>query len=104
MGALIKNKKAYFDFEILEHFEAGIGLYGFEVKALRKKQGSLEGAYVIIRGNEAFLVGMHIPPYQTANTSDNYEPNRIRKLLFHQKEIKQTISLKKQKNFTIKPI
>ena len=104
MSTLLKNKKAYFDYEVLEHFEAGIELFGFEVKALRKKQGSLEGAYIIIRGNEAFLVGTHIPPYQVANTPDGYDPNRVRKLLLHQKEIQQLIGLEKQRNLTIVPL
>ena len=64
MAALIQNKKAKFNYEILEQYEAGMELFGFEVKSLRKKQGSLEGSHVIIRGGEAFLVSATIPPFQ----------------------------------------
>lgn len=102
--ALIQNKKILFDYEILEKFEAGLKLHGFEVKSLRKRQGSLKGAYVIIRGGEAFIVGMHVPPYQTGNTSKDYDPYRVRKLLLNKKEIAQMAGLEKQKGLTIVPL
>ena len=84
--ALIHNKKAGFNYEFLEKHEAGIKLLGFEVKALKNGQGSLEGAYVIVRGEEAFVVGMQIPPYQPANTPKNYDPMRPRKLLLAKRD------------------
>ncbi len=87
MSNLITNKKATFNYEILERFEAGVELFGFEVKALRAKLGNLAGAYVIIRGGEVFLVGAHISPYQPKNTPTDYEPERARKLLLTKKEI-----------------
>jgi SsrA-binding protein len=102
--SLIENKKAYFNYEILEKLDAGIELFGFEVKALRNGQGSLEGTHVTVRGNEAFIIGMNIPPYQTANTPKDYEPTRNRKLLLTKKEILSLIGTEKQKGLTIVPI
>ena len=102
--SLIQNKKVYLNYEIQETFSAGIELFGFEVKSLRKKQGSLEGAYIIARGNEVFLIGATIPPYQPTNTPDNYDPARNRKLLLTKKEIERLSSFEKQKGLTIVPI
>jgi len=102
--ALVKNKKAYFNFTILDSYEAGVELFGFEVKSLKEGQGSLEGAYVIIRGGEAFLVSAYIPPYQLANTPKNYDPYRIRRLLLHKKEIGMLVGNEKQKGLTIVPL
>jgi len=85
--SLIENRKAYHDYEILEKFEAGLELKGFEVKALKNGRGSLAGSRVIIRGNETFIVGMDIPPYQSANTPKNYDSQATRRLLLKKKEI-----------------
>ena len=68
---LLENRKARFNYELKEKFEAGIELLGHEVKSLRQKTGSLEGAYVIVRGGEPFLVNAYIPPYQPKNTPQN---------------------------------
>lgn len=102
--SLIENRKAYFNYEILEKLDAGIELLGFEVKAIRKGQGSLEGTHVTIRGNEVFIIGMNIPPYQVANTPKEYEPTRNRKLLLTKKEIESLAGTEKQKGLTIVPI
>lgn len=102
--ALIQNKKVRLNYEITETFEAGMELFGLEVKSLRLKQGSLDGAHVIVRGNEAFLVGATIPPYQPSNTPETYDPTRNRKLLLTKKEISQLSGLEKQKGLTIVPI
>lgn len=102
--ALIQNKKAYFDYEILEKIEAGIKLFGFEVKSLKKSQGSLLGSHVIIRGNEGFVVNMDISPYQVANTLKEYDPKRNRKLLLNKKEISKLSEYEKQKGLTIIPL
>ena len=104
MAVLTQNKKAYFDYEILEKFEAGLELRGFEVKALRNKLGSILGARVIIRGGEAFVVGMEIPPYQPANTPKEYEPQRTRKLLLKKSEIKYLSGKGEERGLTIVPI
>ncbi len=100
----VKNKKAYFNFEILETFEAGMELFGFEVKALRKGQGSLEGSHATIRGNEAFLINAHIPPYQIGNAPKDYDTRRNRRLLFTKKEINTLTGLETQKGLTLLPI
>lgn len=101
---LIANKKAYFNYEILEKIEAGVELLGFEVKSLKKGQGSLKGSYVIVRGNEAFVVNMQIPPYQPANTPKDYDPSRIRRLLVTKKEIERLFKEGEQKGLTIVPV
>jgi len=101
--ALIQNKKAYFNYELLEKIEAGIELLGFEVKSLKLGRGSLDGAYVIIRDMEVFLIKAHIPPYQPSNTPKEYDPYRERRLLLNKKEIEQLIGFEKQKGLTIVP-
>ena len=104
MAVLLKNKKAHFDYEISETLEAGIELFGYEVKSLRGKLGSLEGSHVVIRGGEAYLVGANIPPYQPANTTKEYDPARNRRLLLTKKEIASLESTERQKGLTIVPI
>lgn len=102
--ALVSNKKAYFDFEILERFEAGLELFGFEVKSLKSGQGSLAGSYIILRGGEAFLVEASIPPYQPANTPKEYDERRPRRLLLTKKELSELIGIEKQKRLTMVPL
>ena len=104
MADLLQNKKVFFDYEILEKFEAGLELRGFGVKALRNKLGSILGSRVIIRGGEAFVVGMEIPPYQAANTPKDYEPQRTRKLLLKKSEIKYLAGKGEERGLTIVPI
>ena len=101
---LIINKKAHFNYEIMETFEAGISLFGQEVKSLKKSQGSLLGAHVIVRGGEAYIVGMHIPPYQPNNTPKEYDPDRTRQLLLTKKELGELALAEAQKGLTIVPI
>lgn len=104
MGALIYNKKASFNYEILETFEAGLELLGCEVKALRAKRGSLEGAHVTVRGGEAFLIGAQIPPYQAKNTPGDYDERRNRRLLLSRKELASLAGLESQRGLTLVPI
>ncbi len=87
MAHLAGNKRARFDFDILETFEAGLALLGTEVKSIRAGRAKLEGSYVVVRGGEAFLVGASIPAFQVVNTSRAYDPERSRKLLLSQKEL-----------------
>ena len=101
---LVTNKKVFFDYEILERFEAGIALFGYEVKAIRKGKASLVGSRVIVRGSEAFLVGASVSPYQEANTPKGYDSTRPRKLLLHEKEIARLGSAEGKKGLTIVPI
>jgi len=100
---LIKNKKAHLKFAVLENFSAGIELTGQEVKALRNKLGSLEGARVVVRGGEAFIVGMTIPPYQPANAPKAYDPERPRRLLLNKKEVAELLGAESKKGLTIVP-
>lgn len=104
MAKLIINKKVHLNYEILEHFEAGMELFGFEVKALRNKLGSLEGSHITVRGEEVYLIGATIPPYQPANTPESYEPTRNRRLLLTKKEIGKLAGLENQRGLTIVPI
>ncbi len=91
------------NYEVLERFEAGLELEGFEVKCLRAKQGSLEGAYVVVRGNEAYLIGSYIPPYQNGNTPKDYDPKRNRRLLLNKKQLLE-LATTEHKNLTIVPL
>ena len=100
---LIKNRKARYDYEIKKTWDAGIVLTGQEVKSVRLKQASLEGAYVKVLNLEAWLINARINPYQYA-TLDNYDPNRSRKLLLAKKEIYQLIDALDNKNFTAVPL
>ena len=104
MANYAENRKARFDYEILDKYEAGIELLGSEVKSVRGGQMSLEGAFVIIRGGEAFLINSNIPPYQAKNTSADYEPLRNRKLLLTKKEIAELAETEKNKSLTIIPM
>lgn len=102
--AYIENKKARFDFEFLETFEAGVELLGHEVKAIKKGMGSLEGAHVVVRGGEAFVIGGTISPYQTKNTPKSYDSERARRLLLNKKEIATIADAEGKKGLTIIPI
>ena len=104
MSDIATNKKARFDYEILETFEAGIELVGHEVKALRTRGASLEGSFAIIRGGEAFLTGLDIPPYQTGNVPADYDSKHIRRLLLSKKEIAVLAEIDSKKGLTIVPL
>ncbi|HEY4511998.1 MAG TPA: SsrA-binding protein SmpB [Candidatus Paceibacterota bacterium] len=104
MSALITNKKAGFNYEILETFSAGIELFGFEVKSVRAGQGELAAAHVTVRGGEAFLIGATIPPYQPKNSPKDYDPERNRKLLLTKKELDTMTTLENGKGLTIVPL
>ena len=110
MRIISKNKKAYFNYEILEKFEAGISLTGQEVKSIKTRSMSLKGGYVVLKDQskkktpEVFLIGCSISPYQPNNTSPDYNPKRSRKLLLKKSEIKHLIGKSKQKGLTIVPL
>ncbi len=101
---LVENKKAFLKYAPLEHFAAGIELTGSEVKALRLKLGSLEGSRVVVRGGEAFIVGMTIPAYQPLNTPKEYDPEKPRRLLLKKPEIAQLADAESKKGLTIVPL
>lgn len=101
---LVVNKKLTLTYSILETFETGIELLGHEVKSLRAHLGSLDGAKVIIRGGEAFLVGSYIPPYQPNNTEKGYDPHRTRRLLLSKEEIMTLVRKEESTNLTMHPV
>lgn len=102
--SFVENRKAYFNYEIKDTYEAGIELLGFEVKSVRAGKVSLDGSHVIVRGGEAYIVGMTIQPYQVKNTPANYEPDRTRRLLLVKKEIVELEKLGETKGLTIVPL
>jgi len=104
MASYAENRKARFNYEFLEKYETGIELLGTEVKSVREGQMSLEGAFVIIRGGEAFLINANIPPFQPKNAPKDYDPLRNRKLLLTKKEIAELAGSEKNKSLTIVPI
>lgn len=102
--ALVENRKALFSYEVLEKLEAGIELFGHEVKAVRGGMASLAGSYVIVRGGEAFLVGATISPYQAGNVPKDYDPGRNRKLLLNKDEIDKLAGSATREGLTTVPI
>ena len=96
------NRKAKFEYFLIETFEAGIALQGSEIKSIRAGQISLAEAYVQTDGQEAWLMGAHIAPYEQANRF-NHDPLRPRRLLLHKKEIRQLWDSVRQKGMTIVP-
>ncbi|MBI2096671.1 MAG: SsrA-binding protein SmpB [Candidatus Sungbacteria bacterium] len=98
------NRKASFDYEILETYEAGIELFGFEVKAIRSGRIMLSGAFAVPRGSELWLTNATIPPYQAANTPRSYNPERPRRLLLHKSEIATLIGKSRQGGLTLIPL
>jgi SsrA-binding protein len=102
--ALITNRKAAFDYELIDRYDAGIVLLGGEVKSVKGGHGSLEGARVLIRGGEAYLVGATIPPYQPNNKGGSHDATRTRKLLLKKGEIERLAATSSTKGLTIVPI
>ena len=100
---IAQNKKAYHDYFVDERYEAGIALYGTEVKSLRKGAVNLKDCYCTIRDGEIFVLGMHISPYEHGNIF-NREPLRERKLLMHRREIMKLHGLLTQKGLTLIPL
>lgn len=98
------NKKAGFDYEILESHEAGLVLFGYEVKAMKTGHVSLAGSYVVSKGNEFYLINALVPPYQPVNTPVDYDQKRSRKLLLKKSEIASLIGKSKIKGLTLIPL
>jgi SsrA-binding protein len=100
---ITENKKAWFDYEILEKFEAGLVLQGSEVKSLRDSQVNLKDSYVAFRGHEAFLQNAHINVYM-ASSYNNHEPERLRKLLLHEHELEKIAKAVTEKGLSCVPL
>lgn len=98
-----RNKKAFHEFEILEKYEAGITLYGTEVKALRQGRANLKDSFCRVRHGEVYLHNMHIAPYEMGNR-ENHDPTRVRKLLLHKEEIAKLVKKTELRGFTLIPL
>jgi len=104
MPILATNKKANFDYEILEKQEAGIELKGHEVKSVKQGSINLKGAFVSFYQNQAWLNNAHISKYKQAGNLKDYDPTRRRKLLLHRKQIKYLLGKSQEKGLTIIPL
>lgn len=104
LPTLAYNKRAKFDYDLIETYEAGLELLGTEVKSVRAKNVSLKGAFVTIKDNQAWLTNATIPPWQMVNAPKEYDPARPRRLLVKKSELKHFIGAKQQQGLTIIPI
>ncbi|MBR2371011.1 MAG: SsrA-binding protein SmpB [Clostridia bacterium] len=100
---IAQNRKAYHEYFVLEKFEAGIALFGTEVKSLRGGAVNLKDAYCSIKNGELFVIGMHVSPYEKGNIF-NRDPLRVRKLLMHKKEIVRLHAKVSQEGLTLIPL
>ncbi|TXH01972.1 MAG: SsrA-binding protein SmpB [Rhodocyclaceae bacterium] len=98
------NKKAFHDYFVEEKYEAGIVLEGWEVKAIRAGRMNIKESYVIIKGGELFLIGMHISPLAQASTHNFHDPIRTRKLLLHTREISKLIGKVERAGYALVPL
>ncbi|PKO00034.1 MAG: SsrA-binding protein, partial [Chloroflexi bacterium HGW-Chloroflexi-5] len=101
--SIAKNRKAEFEYFLLEHFESGIALHGSEIKSIRAGQVSLQEAYVEVKEDSAWLVEAHIANYSPASYN-NHDPKRNRQLLLHKKEIRKLWDAVRQKGVTVVPV
>jgi SsrA-binding protein len=102
-NVVCQNKKAHFNFEIVERFEAGMVLTGTEVKSLREGRANLKDSYARIKRGEVWLYDFHISPYPHAYYG-NHEPERVRKLLLHNSEIRRLVGKTQEKGFSLVPL
>ena len=102
--SIIDNRKAFHDYFIEDKYEAGLVLQGWEVKAIRAGRANIKESYVVIRGAEIFIVGMHITPLTTASSHVRHDPTRTRKLLLHKKEIARLIGKVERAGYTLVPL
>jgi SsrA-binding protein len=103
-AAIAENRKAFHDYFIEERYEAGIALEGWEVKAIRAGRVQLKEAYVMVRGEEVFLIGAHVSPLAEASTHVRPDPVRTRKLLLHSDEIRRLIGKVQRAGYTLVPL
>ena len=104
MTTLSENRRVRFDYTILERVDAGIELFGHEVKSIKAAKMTLAGSFGVVRGNEIYLIGSNIPPYQVGNVSKDYDPTRSRRLLLKREEIIELISKMKERGLTLIPL
>jgi SsrA-binding protein len=101
---IAENRRARFDYEVKETFEAGIELKGYEVKSAKGGRLQIAGSQVLIRGGEAWLVNSHIPPYQPKNMPVDYAEDRVRRLLLAKSEIKSMMGILQDKSQRLIPL
>src|SRR6056297_603693 len=104
MSTLAKNKKAYHEYDILEDFEAGMVLNGQEVKSIKEGRVSLQGSYIAIQKGDPYLLGVKVPAYQPQNASNDYKPERKRKLLLQQNQIEYLAGKTEKQGLTLIPL
>ena len=104
MSVVIRNRKAYYNYEIAEKYEAGIKLFGLEVKAIKEGKGQLAGSFIKIEGNSVWIIGLHIPPYSKSGNLQSYDPSRRRKLLLRSEEIKSLKGKMDRKGYSLVPL
>jgi len=104
MKTLAENRKAYFDYEILEKFEAGMVLTGQEVKSIKSGRINLAGSYVVFKNDGFYLLNANVPAYQPKNAPPYYDPTRLRKLLLNKSEIKYLVGKSQGKHLTLPPL
>jgi SsrA-binding protein len=102
-GPVVRNRKALHDYHIIDRWEAGIELWGSEVKSLREGKANLQDAYARIEGGQVYLVNAHISPYDPA-ARDNHDPRRERRLLLHRHEIRRLFGKVNEKGLTLVPL
>jgi SsrA-binding protein len=102
--SIAENRKAFHDYFIEERYEAGLALEGWEVKAIRAGRVQLKEAYVILKGEEVFLIGAHVSPLAEASTHVRPDPVRTRKLLLHAEEIRRLIGKVQRAGYTLVPL
>ena len=102
--SIAENKKAFHDYFIEERFEAGLVLEGWEVKAIRAGRTQLKEAYVVLKGEEVFVIGMHVSPLLSASTHIHPDATRSRKLLLRAEEIRKLIGLVERAGYTLVPL
>lgn len=102
--SIVDNKKAFHDYFVEERYEAGLVLEGWEVKAIRAGRANIKEAYVVLKGAEPFVIGMHVSPLATASTHVKPDPTRSRKLLLNAEEIRKLIGKVEQRGYTLVPL
>jgi SsrA-binding protein len=102
--SIVENRKAFHDYFIEERYEAGLALEGWEVKAIRGGRAQIAEGYVVVRGDELFLIGANISPLPTVSTHFTPDPTRTRRLLLHAEEIRRLIGKVEQRGYTLVPL
>ncbi len=102
--SIVENRKAFHDYFIEERYEAGLALDGWEVKAIRAGRAQIAEGYVIVKGEELFLIGANISPLPTVSTHFTPDPTRTRKLLMHAEEIRRLVGKVEQRGYTLVPL